>query len=723
MKNISLFKNFMDSKGLPCPDILADNKIHRFRVSGDRPGSKNGWYVFYNDNGLPAGAFGSWKLGQTFTWCGKEQKQLSEPERVKWQERIAEAQKAREKEQRRLHLAAKKRALKIWNAAEPVESHPYLTAKGIESVPLEVRALKSHLILPIYNIDGELCSLQSIDPKGNKKFLPGGLIKSNFISIPGPKEENISLVCEGFVTGITSALATGYPAFCALNCGNLKAVAEALHKRMPNIKIIVLADDDHATAGNPGLTKAREAAQKIGAALVVPRFRDPDHRGTDFNDLAQAEGLDVVRDQIENALRAQPAPEPADSISPEVISNTIEHLATLPPCEYEAERVSMAKKLKVRISFLDAEVQRLRDNAVKKEGLVEELEPWEDPVSGDAILKRILNTISQYIVLPWECAVTISLWVMLSYCYEDFRVLPLLAFTSPEKRCGKTRSLELLSGLVNRAFSSSNLTPATLYRVIEKCKPTLLVDELDTFLPRNDELRGVLNCGHSRKNAFISRCNAETNEPERFNCFGPKAVALIGKLPPTLEDRSLTICLKRKLASERVKPLSLDFDDQARELRQKCLKWSLDNEQQLKLCRPEMPRIENDRALDNWTPLFAIAEVVGGRWPEEVKKAMLALEASKTDESAKIKLLKDIRTIFGDFHTEKISTQALLDELLRQDHGYWLDFRRGKPLSKKGLAILLRDFDIKNEVVREGVKTLRVYAKDDFQDVFDRYLS
>ncbi|MBE9570773.1 MAG: hypothetical protein IMF11_09100, partial [Proteobacteria bacterium] len=247
----------------------------------------------------------------------------------------------------------------------------------------------------------------------------------------------------------------------------------------------------------------------------------------------------------------------------------IQKLAALAPLEYDRQRQAIAEIFGIRVSVLDIEVEKLRkaNGPNKARALVEELEPWPRPVTEAEILDTIYKVALNYVIMPEKSAVAFSLWTLLTYCYNAFRILPILGIISPEKRCGKTRLLEVLSGLAYRAFPSCNLTPATVYRVIEKCQPCFLIDEADTFLPPNDELRGILNSGHTVKTAFVTRINPDTMEPERFSTWCPKVIALIGKLPGTLDDRAIVISLKRKLPSETVKRLSLDFDDKCLALR------------------------------------------------------------------------------------------------------------------------------------------------------------
>jgi putative DNA primase/helicase len=402
---------------------------------------------------------------------------------------------------------------------------------------------------------------------------------------------------------------------------------------------------------------------------------------------------------------------------------TIEHLASLAPFMYEQQRMSMAEKFGIRVSVLDQEVEKIRkaNSPNKTKSLVEELKPWPEPVSGSEILDTVFKIALDYVVMPEKSAIAFSLWVLLTYSYDTFRILPILGIVSPEKRCGKTRLLEILSGLAYRAFSSCNLTPATVYRVIEKCHPCLLIDEADTFLLPNEELRGVINSGHSVKNAFVTRINPDTMEPERFSTWGPKAIALIGKLPGTLEDRSICISLERKLPTEKIKRLGLDFDDEYLALRRKCLRWAFDSIDCLKAADPQLPPVDNDRTLDNWSPLLAIADLIGGSWPEKARDAMVKIEAVKEDDSARVILLQDIQKVFAEHDCERLWTQNLVDVLVAMEDRPWGEWKRGKPLSGVSLSRLLKPFGIKPIQLKEDGQNKRGYEFKQFKDVLERY--
>lgn len=272
------FKAALDAAGLPTKEkISPDGRMHRFHVEGDRPGSKNGWYVLYGD-GLPSGAFGSWKTGFKGTWCAKPQNTLTPAERREFSDTIkkAEQQRAREEETRRSE--AREKALSIWKASPPApQDHPYLVKKGVRNHGLRLH--KTSLVIPMRDSAGVLHSLQFIDGEGNKRFLSGGRKKGCYFAIGSPSES--LCIAEGYATAASIHESTGLPCAVAFDSGNLEAVALALRAKFPEIEITLCADNDANTPGNPGLTKAREAAAACGALLAVPPVPG------DFNDLIQ----------------------------------------------------------------------------------------------------------------------------------------------------------------------------------------------------------------------------------------------------------------------------------------------------------------------------------------------------------------------------------------------------------------------------------------------------
>lgn len=220
-------------------------------------------------------------------------------EREAHRQRINTQQALDSAEKIRRQSDAAKSSEQRWQAAVPAPAnHPYLVRKGIQ--PHGIKAEGDALLIPLRDASTNLHSLQIIGPEGDKRFQPGGRIKGCYFGIGKPK--GVLILCEGFATSASIHEATGHAVACAMNAGNLLDVARGLRAKYPDLQIILAADDDAFTDGNPGLTKAREAALAIGGELAVPDFgSDRPDGATDFNDLYQIAAADAVRRCIDAA--------------------------------------------------------------------------------------------------------------------------------------------------------------------------------------------------------------------------------------------------------------------------------------------------------------------------------------------------------------------------------------------------------------------------------------
>lgn len=304
------FHAAMISAGLTCAEaIIADGKLHRFHVTNDELGSQNGWYVLY-DHPVPAGAFGCWKRSISETWRLPNSDMFSVTEKTQVTQLLQEAKAKRDAEQANIQLAAKNKAQKIWQEAIPEDNqHTYLIRKKVAAYG--IRQLDGKLIIPLYNTEQEIHTLQFISPQGKKSFLSGGAKKSHFFVIGTMVESDQPTdkiyLCEGYATGATIHAVTLAPVVIAFDAGNLLSVAEVLKQNYAHSEIIICADNDQWTEENIGVQKAQEAAGAIQAKICIPDFNsgmDVSSKPTDFNDLLQLCGLDEVKRQLEQNTQA-----------------------------------------------------------------------------------------------------------------------------------------------------------------------------------------------------------------------------------------------------------------------------------------------------------------------------------------------------------------------------------------------------------------------------------
>ena len=179
----------------------------------------------------------------------------------------------------------------------------------------------------------------------------------------------------------------------------------------------------------------------------------------------------------------------------------VQGVAKMDDIAYDQERDALAKELGVRVSTLDASRKKERKESSEDDAPILVLntpDPCADSVDGVELLKVLVATFKEYLVLPGGAPEAMALWTLHTYCHDAAWISPLLIFSSPTKQCGKTTCLTLLGSIVDKPLPSSNVTAPTLFRGIDKLQPTLLLDEADTFLKDDEAMRGIINSGHNR---------------------------------------------------------------------------------------------------------------------------------------------------------------------------------------------------------------------------------
>jgi putative DNA primase/helicase len=417
------------------------------------------------------------------------------------------------------------------------------------------------------------------------------------------------------------------------------------------------------------------------------------------------------------------------------LDGEVEQLAKLKILDYDRMRKSAAERLKVSVTALDDAVKRKRASLVSSlepeacQG--EALAPWPEPVDGGQLLLTLIEALRAHVILPEHAYLPVALWILHAHAHDAAAISPILAIVSPEKRCGKTTLLSLLQELTPNALLAANITAAAVFRAIEVWRPTLLVDEADTFLAEREELRGVLNSGHNRRTAVVIRVVEENGEqvPKKFSTWAPKAIAQIKDLPDTLQDRSVAIRLRRKLPGEKVARFRADRVQHLTDINRRAARWAHDNLDALREMDAETPPQLHDRAADNWRTLFIIAERIGSEWPEKTRFAALALEGvdakaeEETEPSDGVRLLADCKTVFEDRGATELSARDIINDLCNADESHWSDYRAGKSITEKAFASLLNPFGIASKTRTAGPgKGKKFWRKADFRDPWERYL-
>jgi hypothetical protein len=358
--------------------------------------------------------------------------------------------------------------------------------------------------------------------------------------------------------------------------------------------------------------------------------------------------------------------------------------------------------------------------------------PAGNSIDECGIVGDVANFLRRFVVMTASDACTIACWVSAAWLINDFDRFPHLCLSSPVKRCGKTTLMELLALLVPAPRPSTNISPAALYRVIAKERPTLLLDEAQSLSRRGSEasevIREILNAGIG-KNARVTRCGGDTNtDIHEFPIYSPKVFALIGAPDGVLRDRCILVELRRKCPDDMVERARLRvIEPQGEELKAAMESWVAEKGDDVKQCYDNLEPfdIANDRMAELLLPLQAILKVAGGdkMLPllREHADAVDARDRQHGGDEPGLLLLGTLRDIFRAKQVSFMSTASLLCALLNfRTEEPWRQYRHGKPIADEALASLLRPYGIRP--AHDPRRTTRGYYAADFADAWARYL-
>lgn len=352
------------------------------------------------------------------------------------------------------------------------------------------------------------------------------------------------------------------------------------------------------------------------------------------------------------------------------------------------------------------------------------------------LLDDVETFVRRFVALPSAPSSAIALWVAHTHVVDAAEVTPYIAVTSPERRSGKTRLLEVLELLIPRPLRAGNISDAGLFRTISEERVTLLLDEADAiFAAKGDreDLRALYNMGY-RRGSYVVRCEIQGRavKTARYESFGPKVLAAIGTLPETIADRSIPVRLQRKHQGERVERFRLrDVRPEGEGLRDGLAAFFADSElvADLAKARPHLPDELNDRAQDGWEPLLAIADLAGEHWPDLARAAAVDLHTEETDsDSVGTLLLRHMRDVFrDDGYPDEIASATVVSRLVEIEQGPWAgwwanDVEAGRPRGPASkLARLLRPYGVEPRKVGPRESRQQGYRRADLEPVWARY--
>ena len=590
----------------------------------------------------------------------------------------------------------------------------------------DARLGESAIVGKLTDATGEFLGVQLgyLDPSGRKSVVPpqrqmfltdkeaarqGGFR----IHVPGPVEGAAELVV---VEGLEDALSVAQ-AGAAREVIGIPGVGRFWQFALPSAASVIVFRDGDAP-------DSEASKQLVGAidwwlvAGVKVRIIDTPF-GQDANSILQTGGFDEVRRLI---AEAEPATFSFDA--------DVRRLSELNKLEYERVRADSAKRHGVRVNFLDDTVRRAQVEAKARAEAEDDDPPYPEPVTDIAeVLDQALAEVRRYIVGDEPALAAVVVWSLHTHIVHHqhvrISVSPKLAIQSPEKGCGKTTLLEIIGTLVPRAETSSSITAATIFRLIEARRPTLLIDEADRVLrSSSEELIAVLNSSHRRSGAYVWRVEevARQRVPTRFSTWGAVAFAGIRELPETLQDRSIAVRLPKALPGEVRAHLSDGTSSVLRTIKAKFARWTVDLRH---LLEPKLPAGLHNRLGDNWRPLVALADLAGGRWPGLIRTAASSSLSADQEEGQLIALLGGIQRAFGE--KDFLETQALIDSLLADDEYDWSTANNSRLINAAWLRWRLRgvlapkaDGTFGSDRRGSGKKE-RGYFRHRFEDAWSRY--
>ena len=409
---------------------------------------------------------------------------------------------------------------------------------------------------------------------------------------------------------------------------------------------------------------------------------------------------------------------------------TIARLASMTPLEYDRERKQESKNLGIQLKTLDDLVKGARDDNDQSDRTpFPDVQPYPDPIDPTQLLNEISDAIRRFVVVDKVQADTCALWIAHTHFIDDIETSPILILNAPERECAKTLLQTVVGRMSHRPLPAANASTSALFRAVESWRPTLLIDEADTFFHDNHDLHGLVNAGY-KHGGFVLRSEStgDSYEPRMFSVYSAKSIAGIAlekHVPDSTMSRGIVINMRRKLPHEKVERLRHSDPSLFPTISAKLARFAEDSWEQVRSARPVLPDALSDRGQDNWEPLLAIASCAGPDWVKRATDAALTLSsASALSVSAGNELLADIRAIFDARPCTKISTEDLIKGLVHDPEKSWSTYNRGKPISPRQLAKQLGAYGIKPKTVRLGhANTPKGYEVSEFADAFARYLA
>jgi putative DNA primase/helicase len=477
------------------------------------------------------------------------------------------------------------------------------------------------------------------------------------------------------------------------------------------------------TAEKFGLTPAK-LKQMVEVTIRANAKREREAKADDRREKQQAERTQAREDKLtrqeqERARKdAERARKETERIEREQEARqkrrdaVFAEVAKLPKLTHAGRLKEAAKRLEEDFEVLFEEFQVY----FAARSLPEELTPWDEPVPTAELLNAIEVKFSRYVVASKAVVTASTLWTAFTWVIELAVHAPKLCFHFPEPASGKTTALNVLRWMVQRPYMAVEATGAATYRIVDRLKPTLLLDEADTLFDRSTVLAHIINASWTSGGQKIPRVGLR-GEVIEFDPYSTQAIGMKGlNMPGTTSSRTILCMLWPKLPSEEVEDFSYVDDDEFKAIRRKLLRWSVDNAVSLREAKPMTAPGFNNRIRMNFHLLFAIADLASGEWPKRAREAALELMKDQVESSEGMKAICAMDELLE--HREKITSAEVIKTLAADPTSEWSNFRGKGPISQTQFAALLKPY---------GIRPVKVhptngYRKSQFADVFARLL-
>ena len=395
-------------------------------------------------------------------------------------------------------------------------------------------------------------------------------------------------------------------------------------------------------------------------------------------------------------------------------------IATLPRMTHTVRLQEAAKRLSEDFDELHEEFEVY----FAARSIRPEEEPWPEAVGAAELLAEIETKFRRYVVVSDVIAVAAVLWAVFTYVVEIAVHAPKLLFHFPEKDAGKSTALGVLRHIVQRPYAAVEATGASIFRIVDRLKPTLLLDEADKLFQRNTALSHIINTSWTNSGQKIPRVGLGGAIVE-YDPYGTQAIAMKGlDMPDTTLSRCIPCMIWPKLPSEVVNDFNYLDDDEFSTLRRKLVRWAVDNATALRDANPEPAPGFSNRIRQNWRTLLAIADLAGGGWPKRARAAALELRAD--DNAEPTDGVKALAVMAGLLRGRKEITSAEVVAALTADPtSEWCDFRGKGPISQTQFAALLRLYQIRPMLLhptKRGGLSRRGYRASQFKIAWARLL-